>query len=108
MNPCDTDGLALSLTWDPIPGPAVLGAVGFRNREQMAFQALGRLCMWGRREVEDRVRAPSRRCLDLSEKAFPEKGLERTDSVTLRLWPGTNRQLVIMRAHSSDDKDTGP
>lgn len=57
----------------------------------------------GRRE-----RAPYRRCLDLSEKAFPEKGLERTDFITLRLWPGTNPQLVIMHAHSSDDKDTGP
>lgn len=46
MNPCDTEWLALLLTWDPIPGLAVLGVVRFRNREKMVFQASGRLCVW--------------------------------------------------------------
>lgn len=95
MNPCDTEWLAPLLTWDPIPGLAVLGVVRFRNREKMVFQASGRLCMWGRREVKDRRlltevfwgKTLVRRCLDLSEKALPEKGLERTHSITLRLWP---------------------
>lgn len=50
----------------------------------------------GRREVKDRRllieviwgKTLVRRCLDLREKALPEKGLERTHSITLRLWPG--------------------
>lgn len=70
---------------------------------------VGETVHMGRREVEDKRhlaevfwgKASGRMHLDLREKAFPERGLMRTYSITLSCGHCASPQLVIFHAHHS-------